>query len=296
MARRTCVGQIILPLTLVVGCALAPTLREVEGDVREERYDEALVKLEELREGRPTDPAVRSALSYLYFLLALRTLRGEAEDDYFRYLQLSADEAIEVMELEPRLPGPHSHMGIVAGFQGELDRALHHFHNARRLGPNDWLHYLNISEIHLLKGEISVGRHWLETCRRRGAPPGAVEYASLLAAWRTGDLNEAQDLFGLLYELDSEFTKSRWENSVAEPGNVENLEDLAGRCCASVVCGPYMSWLCREMRRDVRWLEQGDEQRREMLRRERERQQRIREIYERNKDVEIAIEPPGEQE
>ena len=283
------VAFLVLSVGILAACALPPTLSEVRRNVRDERYEEALAKLEQLRERRPRNVRVRSALAELYFQLALRAIRQRADGEYFDYLQLALDEAVEMVALEPRMAEAHRAMGILTAYLGDPDRTLHHFHNAYHLGPDDWLNSFNLAEIYLFQGEISIGRHWLEKGRRLGAPPVAVEYGSLLAAWRTGDLGEAEDLFELLYELDPVFIKSRWEAAV-EPQEIESLEDLARRCCACVVCGSYMTWLCREMGRDPRLLERTDEQREEMLRRELERQRRLRKIYERHKDIEIAIE------
>lgn len=260
--------------------------------MQEGRWPEAREKLETLIERRPDRAELRYMLGIVYFNLALDSLRDDAADPEATndLLERALDELVEVARLEPRAPQPHTQMGIVSVYQGDLDSAIEHFGHAQVLDPRSFVHYMNLAEIHLLAGRVSVGRHWARKARLLAAPPAAIEYLDLIAALRTGDLEEARDLFRILYALDRPFVTSRWEPAGA-PEEIESLDDLIARCCNSVVCGPYMRWVCERRGVGVRELILDDELRRVHLRREAERRQRLREIYEERKELEIEVEP-----
>ena len=85
--------------------------------------------------GYPGRLDYREQLMHLYFELAMRA-RGESRlRDYTDYLERSYDQGFAILRLEPETVSVHVMMGLVASYQGEVDRARRSFDNCRRLEP-----------------------------------------------------------------------------------------------------------------------------------------------------------------
>jgi tetratricopeptide (TPR) repeat protein len=181
-------------------------------------------------------------------------------------------------------------MGIVLAYQSNLPQALESFKNARKLDSRNPIHYTNIAQIYIYQGELVKGRHWLGLGKRLGAPPVIVELNETLAAWRSGDLVEAEDLFETAYSLDPKQVNNWDEAPVADP--IENFEDFTAYCCSNPSCGPHMEKGCRKLDLAVKEREVRDETLRKEMVLEMERRRKLQEIYRGRKDLEVEIEPP----
>jgi tetratricopeptide (TPR) repeat protein len=249
-----------------------PSRGQVEKALEAGQLDQAVVLAEERRDRYPRDPAVRDELGEVYYKAARKALDEERYDDYTRFLGLAFDEWVESLRLDPTSPSPHTWMGIVAAYQGDLDRALTSFHNARRLGDRSPIHYSNLAEVYVYRGDLGKARRYLEKARRLGAPPVYLEITGTLAAWRSGDLVEARDMFASAYGLDPEQVNNWNEAPVSSP--IESFEDFTGYCCSHVACGPYMETACKKMRLEIARRNLRDEE----------------EIYRGRKDLQVEIE------
>jgi hypothetical protein len=273
---------------LLLACAGlgGPTGGQVERAVAEGRLDEAVAMAEQRREAYPRNPVVRDELGEVYYVAARKALDEGRSADYARYLRLALDEWVESLRLDPASPSPHTWMGIVAAYQGDLDRALTSFQNARRLGDRSPIHYSNLAEVYVYRGEMGAARRYLEKARRLGAPPVVLELTGTLAAWRSGDLMEAQDLFDSAYTLDRGQVNTWNEAPVSDP--IESFDDFTGYCS----CGPYMETSCMELKHDVARRNVHAETVRQELVIEMERRRKLEEIYKRRVDLEVEVEDP----
>jgi tetratricopeptide (TPR) repeat protein len=267
-----------------------PTRGQVERALEAGQLDQAVVLAEQRRDRYPRDPAVRDELGEVYYKAARRALDEERFEDYERLLGLALDEWIESLRLDPTSASPHTWMGIVAAYQGDLDRALTSFHNARRLGDRSAVHYSNLAETYIYRGNLGKARRYLEKARRLGAPPVVLEITGSLAAWRSGDLVEARDLFDSAYTLNREEVNTWNEAPVSDP--IESFDDFTGYCCSHVACGPYMATACTEMRHEIARRNLRDETIRRELVLEMDRRRKLEEIYRNRKDLQVEIEEP----
>jgi tetratricopeptide (TPR) repeat protein len=273
-----------------VACAglAGPTRTQVERAVAEGRIDEAVTLAEQRRDTYPADPAVRDELGEVYYQAARKALDEQRFDDYTRYLGLAVDEWVESLRLDPASPSPHTWMGIVAAYQGDLDRALTSFENARRLDGLGPIHYSNLAEVYVYRGDLGKARRYLEKARRLGAPPVVLEITGTLAAWRSGDFVEARDLFASAYSLDRAEVNNWNEAPVTDP--ITSFEDFTGYCCSHIACGPYMETACMELKHDVARRNVRSETVRQELVIEMERRRKLEQIYKNRKDLEVKIE------
>ena len=138
-------------------------------------------------------------------------------------------------------------------------------------------------------GDLNRAQHSVERARRLGARGAFVDIVESLAAWRRGDLVEARDLFDQAYGLDPEEVNNWDEAPVDKP--IESFADFTAYCCGNHTCGPHMGKACQRMQLAVKKRELRDETLRQELVIEMERRRKLREIYERRRDLQIEVEP-----
>jgi tetratricopeptide (TPR) repeat protein len=285
--RQASLLGLVLVLLACTGVG-GPSRSQVEKALDAGRLDEAVALAERRRDHYPRDPTVRDELGEVYYKAARKALDEERYDDYTRFLSLALDEWVESLRLDPASPSPHTWMGIVAAYQGDLDRALNSFHNARRLGDRSPIHYSNLAEVYIYRGDLAKARRYMEKARRLGAPPVILEITGTLASWRSGDLVEARDLFDSAYGLDPAQVNSWNEAPVSDP--IESFEDFTGYCCSHVACGPYMETPCTHLKHDIAHRKLRDETIRQELVIEMERRRKLEQIYRGRKDLQVEIE------
>ena len=276
-------------LLCAAACVTDPSIDVVERDLAYGRNAEAVAKLEVLRDRHPQSSGVRLLLGDLYYQLARESLDAGDETAYTRYLGAAQHEVLTAVELRPADPRPHTWMGIIAAYQGHLDTSLESFRNARRLDPVNPVSYTNLAHIHVYEGQLRRARRMLAMGRRLRAPQDELDRIEILAAWRERDFVEARDLYDMARDVPG-FADS-WDG-VPLPEPMRSFDDFAAVCCANPTCGPNMEGACRALALDVRTRDLEAQAILEELRLEMERKRRLREIYERRKDLEIVVEEP----
>ena len=278
-----------LALSLVACTGMGgPTRGQVEKAIAAGELEQAVVLAEQRRDRYPRDPDVRDELGEVYYQSARKALDEGSLDEYTRLLRLALDEWVESLRLDPTSPTPHFWMGVVAAYQGDLDRALTSFQNTRRLDDQNPMPYSNLAEVYVYRGDLSKARRYLERARRLGAPPVVLEITGTLAAWRSGDLVEAQDLFDSAYGLNPEQVNTWNEAPVSDP--IESFADFTGYCCSHVACGPYMETACMQMKHEVARRNLAAETVRQELVIEMERRRKLDEIYRGRRDLQVEVE------
>ena len=253
--------------------------------------DPELAKLEAARDERPSDPERRVALGEAYYRHARRALDEKDFSTYQTYLGRTIDEAIEGARLDPEAPGPHFLMGVVAGYQGDIDRAIRSFANMRRLAPRAWTPYTNLAETMIYKGSARRDvEPWLDRAERLGANAAVVELNLCLLTWRDGDHAAAERHFRRVLRLDPAVLDSWNEAPVPKP--IRTLPELMSYCCGSPACGPYLAKACDQSQLAVAKRELPAEVVRQELVIEMERRRKLETIYEARKDLEIQVEKP----
>ncbi len=280
-------------LVISLACASGPSLYSIERDLDAGRIDEAVAKLEMRRAVRPGDVQVRMLLGDLYYQQARRALGGADEQAYTRLLGRAQDEVLAAVALRPEDPRPHTWMGIIAAYQGNLDSAYTSFRNARRLDPLRPISYTNLAHILVYEGELSRARRLLEKGRKLRAPQDELDRIEILAAWRSADFVEARDLFAMALDIPG-FAET-WDGAPL-PAPMETFEDFASVCCSNPSCGPNMGRACGGLELEVTTRDLQAEAVLEELRLEMERTRRLREIYERRRDLEVVVEDEVQEE
>ena len=252
-----------------------------------------LERLEQRRDQRPNDPERHQELGEAYYREARRALD---QGDFTRYesqLGKAMDEVLESTRLDPESASPHIFMGIVAAYQGDLDRTLRSLANARRLAPRAWTSYTNLAETLIYRGSPRREvEQWIDRAERLGANSAVVELNLCLVSWRDGSLDGAERHFQRVRRLDPKVLESWNEAPVPKP--IETLPDLMSYCCGSPACGPYLADACRASKLEVARREIPAEVARRELVVEMERRRKLNEIYSQRKDLEIEVEKPVE--
>jgi tetratricopeptide (TPR) repeat protein len=248
-------------------------------------------RLEQARDQRPTDPGRRQALGEAYYRHARLALDRKDFPEYESYLGKAMDEVLESARLAPESPSPHIFMGIVAAYQGDIERTLRSLANARRLAPRSWVSYTNLAETLIYKGTARRDvERWIDRAERLGANPAVVELNLCLVSWRDGDMEAADRHFKRVRRLDPAVLESWNEAPVPKP--IETLPDLMSYCCGSPACGPYLAKACQQSQLEVAKRELPAEVVRRELVVEMERRRKLNEIYSKRKELELEIEPP----
>lgn len=250
-----------------------------------------IAKLEQERDRRPNDPSLRQALGEAYYRHARLALDRKEFPEYESYLGKAMDEVFESARLDPESASPHVFMGIVAAYQGDIDRTFRSLANARRLAPRAWTSYTNLVETMVYKGTPRRDiEPWIDRAERFGANPGVVELNLCLVSWRDGDMEAAERHFRRVRRLDPTVLESWNEAPVPKP--IETLPDLMSYCCGSPACGPYLAAACKSSQLEVARREIPEEVARRELLIEMERRRKLNEIYSQRKELEIEVEQP----
>jgi tetratricopeptide (TPR) repeat protein len=250
-----------------------------------------LAKLESERDARPNDPERRVALGGAYYRHARFALDQQDFTAYQAYLGKAMDEVLEGARLDPASPGPHFVMGVVAAYQGDIERAFRSFANMRRLAPRSWVTYTNLAEVMVYKGsERRDVERWLDRAEKLGANAAVVDLNLCLLTWRDGDLAAAERHFRRVVRLDPSVLESWNEAPVPKP--IRTLPDLMAYCCGSPACGPYLAEACATSQLEVAKRELPAEVKRQELVIEMERRRKLERIYEKHKELEVQVEAP----
>jgi tetratricopeptide (TPR) repeat protein len=256
--------------------------------------EDAVAVLERERDRSPGNVETRGELGKAYYQRARHALDEERFDDYQRDLGRALDEWIEALRLDPESPSSHTWMGIVAIYQGDLDSALRSFANARRLNPRSWVSYTNIAETMIYRGKLDGARKFLRRGEHLRADPAVVEINLCLLEWRQGDLDDARYHFQEAYHLSPETVNTWNEAPITEP--LRTFHDLTRYCCGSPSCGPYMGDACKKSNLEVTERVVPEEVARQELVLEMERRRKLKEIYDRRRDLGVEVEGEDEPE
>jgi tetratricopeptide (TPR) repeat protein len=248
-------------------------------------------RLEQARDQRPNDPGRREALGEAYYRHARLALDRKDFPEYESYLGKAMGEVLESARLAPESASPHIFMGIVAAYQGDIERTLRSLANARRLAPRSWVSYTNLAETLVYKGTARRDvERWIDRAERLGANPAVVELNLCLVSWRDGDMEAAERHFKRVRRLDPAVLESWNEAPVPKP--IEALPDLMSYCCGSPACGPYLAKACQQSQLEVARREIPAEVARQELVVEMERRRKLNEIYSKRTELEVEIEQP----
>jgi len=253
--------------------------------------DPELTRLEQERDRKPNDPERHEALGEAYYRYARRAFDAKDFATYETYLGKAQDEVLESARLDPESGAPHVFMGIVAAYQGDLDRAFQNLANARRLEPRAWTSYTNIAEVLIYRGSPRREvEKWIDRAEKLGASSAVVELNLCLVSWRDGSLDGAERHFQRVRRMDPTVLES-W-NEAPTPKPLETLPDLMSYCCGSPACGPYMASACQASQLEVAKREIPAEVARRELVLEMERRRKLNDIYSKRKELEIEVDAP----
>jgi tetratricopeptide (TPR) repeat protein len=282
-------GAVAALLALVGGaCALSGNVKRAQGEMASGNLDGAREILERERDEQPRSADVHVALGEVYYRIARDALdREHDEARYLDNLERSVGEFVTAVELDPRDDRPHFFLAMMDMYRGDAREALRGFALVKRLRPSG-VAYTNIAETWVYLGKPDTAQEWNDLGVRKGAPYGAVLFNDMLIAWQAGDLAQARRSFGRLRDGHPEMLSTI--NAAPLPEAPRRFEDFAGYCCGSPACGPYLEDACRELSLDVEQRKLSEEAVRRELQIEMEKERRLRQVYEQNKELDIEIE------
>jgi Flp pilus assembly protein TadD len=254
---------------------------------------DAIEELEQLREKRPNSQEVRMRLVEAYYRQARISLDAGDQVAYADYMAKAEQELLVSVSKWPESFEPHNWYGIIRAYQGDLPASLESFRNALRLAKRRGLPYVppnlytNLAHIYVYQGKVGNARRYIDRGKKTGASPSEIERIELLAAWKTGDMVEARDIFEMA-TLTPGFVDT-WDMAPLDKP-MENLDDFAGVCCSNPSCGPHMANACKRMQQSVARRKLDDETIRKQLELEMNRRRELKKIYEKRKDLEIKVE------
>ena len=149
-------------------------------------------------------------------------------------------------------------------------------------------YYSNLAHISVYQGELEKARRYLTKGTKTGAPQDEVDRISVLLAWKANDMVEARDVFNGAVVLSKQFSET-WDGAPL-PKKMETFDDFAATCCKNPTCGPYMEHACARERHAVEHRQLDAESIQKQLALEAERRKQLKEIYERNKGLDVTIE------
>jgi tetratricopeptide (TPR) repeat protein len=285
MHRRTLVLALLFAVLALGGAGVAQAAPE---DVPATPTLADLAALEKARTKRPNRVYLRDELGLGYYRYARAAFdRGEFSV-YEDYLARATTEWLESLKLEPESAVPHIYMGIVSAYQGRIDDALDSFQNARALAPANGVSYTNLAETMIYAGrDAREVESWLSRGERMGASPAIVELNYCLLRWRDGDVEAASKKFQRALRFDRNVVRQWNEAPVSKP--ILSFEDLAGYCCGSPACGPYLANACKTAKQDVAERVAPEETKLRELRIEMERRRELERIYRQRRDLDIRV-------
>ncbi len=266
----------------------------VQNDIKAGNLEGAAQKLEQRRDGDPDDFDTRLELADVYYQLARKSLDENNQQAYVSYLAKAQAEILEAVRIDPTSPRPHTWLGIITAYQGDLNASETSFKNALRLNLRERMelrggtYYSNIAHISVYQGKLGDARRYLDKGSKMGAPQDEIDRISVLAAWKSNDMVEARDIFNNAVTLNPAFAQT-WDGAPL-PKAMQTFDDFAATCCSNPTCGPYMEGACKRSKQAVAKRTLDVDTVSEERKLEIERQQKLREIYKRRKDVEITVE------
>lgn len=272
----------------------------IQNDMKAGNIEGATEKLEKRRDEYPQDLDTRLQLADAYYQLARKSLDAGDQSGYVTYLRKAQTETLKAVEIDPSSPRPHTWLGIITAYQGDMGASETAFKNALRLNLKEryelrgGTYYSNLAHIAVYQGKLADARRYLDKGMKSGAPQSEVDRIQTLAAWKSNDMVEARDIFNGAVELSPEFAKT-WDGAPL-PSPMQTFDDFARTCCSNPTCGPYMEGACKRSKQQVARRDLSLETVEEERKLEAERQQKLREIYKRQKELDITIEdaPPAD--
>ena len=278
-----------LILLLLASCAAQGQLQQAEREVQAGNPEAAVAILEAQRDQRPSSVEVHNALGEAYYRSARKALEDGRNADYGRDLESALDAWVESLRLDPESSQPHVMMAIVSLHQGRLEDSIVSLKNALRLGPRNPISQSNLAEAYVYQGDFRQARRFLAMARKGGRIPGVIEVIEALAAWKTGDMVEARDLFEAAHALNPEVVVSWNEAPISTP--IHDFDDFTEFCCSDDACGPYMESACRRVHLEAKQRRVSDEITRKELLLEMQRRRKLDAIYRDRRDLKIEVEP-----
>jgi Flp pilus assembly protein TadD len=266
----------------------------VNDDIKSGNIEGAAQKLEQRRTEEPDDFDTRLQLADVYYQLARKALDDGNQAAYVSYLSKAQAEILEAVRIDPTSPRPHTWLGIITAYQGDLNAAETSFKNALRLNLRERMelrggtYYSNIAHISVYQGKLGDARRYLDKGAKMGAPQDELDRISVLAAWKSNDMVEARDIFNSAVTLNPAFAET-WDGAPL-PRPMKTFDDFAAACCSNPTCGPHMEGACKREKQSVAKRELDLDTLSEERKLEVQRQTKLREIYKRRKDVEITVE------
>jgi tetratricopeptide (TPR) repeat protein len=266
----------------------------VQSDIKSGNIEGAAQKLEQRRDGDPDDMDTRLQLADVYYQLARKALDDGNQTAYVEYLRKAQVEILEAVRIDPTSPSPHTWLGIITAYQGDMDASSANFKNALKLNQAQrrelqaGTYYSNLAHISVYQGKLAQARAYLEKGEKYYAPQDELDRIMVLAAWKANDMVEARDIFNGAVELSPAFAAS-WDGAPL-PRPMKSFDDFASTCCTNPTCGPHMEGACKRAGQAVTKRTLDIDTMAQERKLEVERQQKLREIYQRRKDLEITVE------
>ena len=277
------------------GCATDMTLTSIESDLKADRIDDAVRKIDELAAREPNSYRVQYTRATAHQRAALQRMFAKDEPAYLTHVETSLDAYTRASNFDPRQAGPHTGVATLLFYQGDMRGALEELLVSRMLDPVNPIHYANLAQVYVYLGYLNRARNMVEKGRKLGLPPVYAETVEMLASWRQGDLVDARDLFDLANQNPKAMRAWLQDDPSVLP-EFDSFEELAAYCCGAATCGPHMADACERMHHDVKQREVDAE----TLRRERiavlERERARRAAYGGRKELEIEGEETEEGE
>jgi len=288
--------RLALALALFAALSCSTTSeRAVQQDVKNGDLDGAAKKIAQRSADDPDDFRTRMESGKDYYSLARRAFDDGKQADFMGYLRKSQDECLAAAKLDPDDPSPHTWLGIVAAYQGDMNAADLAMRNALRLASMDpyqrgapGFYYVNLAYISVYRGDLLKARRYLAKAQKRGVDPDELARVSILISWKANDMVEARDIFNGEAILSHGFTGT-WDGEPLTK-KMESFDDFAAVCCKNPSCGPNMEHACARERQAVARRDNDAETVQAQLEAERERRAKLKEIYDQHKELNIEIE------
>jgi len=290
--RAFLAALLMLGLGSCAGTARPPDFsREGEKLFQEKKWDEAIAEYDKLVAQYPDMARYKLRIAEIHFDAAQKALSESDSEEFDRRILLATEPAIKAVELDPDSESGHNMLGVIATYQGDINRAIRSFENAHALSPRNPGLDIQLAEAYIYKGDLARAYRHIRLARNARVGTPYTDFLEMVAAWRRGDMVEARDAFdGVM--LTPGILKA-WIEYV-DPEEVKVFEDFAEACCKFIACGVYMNRSCDELGFDpVERVLTRDTRERELAL-ELERRQRLKAVYEERKELEVKVEDPAE--
>jgi len=235
-----------------------------------------------------SEPTARLALSQIHFQLAQVALEEDDETVYAEQLGKAQSYLLDYIEQNPRDPSALNQLGILAAYRGDFQGSRTSFRIATQLDSIDPVAQLNLAELAVYAGNLPEARNRLRMARARGADEIDAKLVEVLLFWKEKDLVAARERFEAARSIAPGRVQG-WNGSTT----IASFDDMAAHCCRLAFCGPYMEQACGDMNQAVAAQKLKEETILKELQLEMERTRRVREVYERRRDLNIEVDEPG---